>query len=105
MPSVYDIKPRLQALVRPLARGMAGAGVRANQVSVAAMLVSVAVGQFLGLAGGARRGIWWQLPAWLLPAPGVHGDRWIDALAWVLTALCALTVLHRARHALREVHG
>ena len=203
MPSVYDIKPRFQALLRPLVRGMARAGVRANQVTVAAMLVSVAVGLVIGLTGDARRAVWWLLPAWLLlrmalnaidgmlarehdqasalgailnelgdvvadaglylplaltarfaPWPlmlfvlgavltemtgvigvqigasrryegpmgksdralvfgllglllalGVPGSRWIDVLVWVLVALCALTVLNRARHALRELRG
>jgi CDP-diacylglycerol---glycerol-3-phosphate 3-phosphatidyltransferase len=66
LPSVYDIKPRFQALLRPLVQGMARAGVRANQVTVAAMLVSVAVGLAIGLAADRLRWIWWLLPAWLL---------------------------------------
>ena len=37
MPSVYDIKPRFQALLRPLVRRLAAAGTTANQVTVAAM--------------------------------------------------------------------
>jgi CDP-diacylglycerol---glycerol-3-phosphate 3-phosphatidyltransferase len=41
----------------------------------------------------------------LLLALGVPGGRWIDALVWVLAGLCVLTVLNRARHALREVRG
>lgn len=203
MPSVYDIKPRFQALLRPLVRRMARAGIRANQVTVAAMLVSIAVGVIIGLTGGERRAAWILLPAWLLlrmalnaidgmlarehdqasrlgavlnelgdvvadaglylplaltpafaPWPmalfvlgavltemtgvigvqigasrryegpmgksdralvfgvvglllalGASGDRWIDALMWALVALCALTVLNRARHALREAQG
>ena len=40
MPSVYDLKPRFQALLRPLGRRMAVAGIRANQVTVAAFLIS-----------------------------------------------------------------
>jgi CDP-diacylglycerol--glycerol-3-phosphate 3-phosphatidyltransferase len=201
MPSVYDIKPRFQALLRPLVRRMAQAGIRANQVTVAAMLVSIGVGLTIGLIGDERRLAWFLLPAWLLlrmalnaidgmlarehdqasalgailnelgdvvadaglylplaltslfaPWPmmlfvlaavltemtgvigvqigasrryegpmgksdralmfgmvglllalGVPGGAWIDALVWLLTALCALTVLNRARHALREL--
>src|SRR5699024_10042820 len=44
MPSVYDIKPRFQALLRPLVRRLAAAGTTANQVTVVAMLASLAVG-------------------------------------------------------------
>jgi CDP-diacylglycerol--glycerol-3-phosphate 3-phosphatidyltransferase len=65
MPSVYDIKPRFQALLRPLVRRMASAGITANQVTLAAMLVSVAVGVAVGLWGGERRWLFGLLPLWL----------------------------------------
>ena len=42
MPSVYDLKPRFQSLLRPIVGAMARAGVTANQVTVAAMLLSFA---------------------------------------------------------------
>jgi len=44
MPSVYDLKPKFQSLLRPIVGAMARAGVTANQVTVAAMLLSVAAG-------------------------------------------------------------
>lgn len=44
MPSVYDWKPKFQSLLRPIADAMARAGVTANQVTVAAMLLSFAAG-------------------------------------------------------------
>jgi CDP-diacylglycerol---glycerol-3-phosphate 3-phosphatidyltransferase len=44
MPSIYDIKPAFQSLLRPLTRGLASAGVTANQVTVFAALLSAAVG-------------------------------------------------------------
>ena len=44
MPSVYDLKPRFQALLRPIADGLARAGVTANQVTITAMLFSFATG-------------------------------------------------------------
>ncbi len=44
MPSIYDIKPRFQALLRPLTRGLASVGVTANQVTILAAVLSVAVG-------------------------------------------------------------
>lgn len=65
MPSVYDIKPRFQALLRPMVRRMAAAGITANQVTVAAMLVSVAVGVAVGLCANERRWLFGLLPLWL----------------------------------------
>ncbi len=44
MASIYDLKPRFQALLRPLCRGLALAGVTANQVTVAAVVLSAAGG-------------------------------------------------------------
>ncbi|MEO1245284.1 MAG: CDP-alcohol phosphatidyltransferase family protein [Pseudomonadota bacterium] len=42
--TIYDLKPAFQNLLRPLCRGLAKAGVTANQVTVATMLLSIAVG-------------------------------------------------------------
>jgi CDP-diacylglycerol--glycerol-3-phosphate 3-phosphatidyltransferase len=47
--SIYELKPRFQALLRPIVRGLAGGGVTANQVTVFAMLLSVACGLVIGL--------------------------------------------------------
>ncbi len=47
MPTLYDIKPRFQALLRPLVRHLAAAGVTANQVTLAAAGLSLAVGALL----------------------------------------------------------
>jgi CDP-diacylglycerol--glycerol-3-phosphate 3-phosphatidyltransferase len=54
MASIYDIKPAFQNLLRPLTRGLAAAGVTANQVTVAAALLSGAVGACIGLNPSAR---------------------------------------------------
>jgi CDP-diacylglycerol--glycerol-3-phosphate 3-phosphatidyltransferase len=59
--SVYDIKPRFQKLLRPLCAALARAGVTANQVTVAAAAISVA----LGCAMMATCGAGWTL--FLLP--------------------------------------
>lgn len=40
MPSVYDLKPRFQALLRPLVNVLAARGVTANQVTIAAVALS-----------------------------------------------------------------
>lgn len=44
MPSIYDLKPAFQNLLRPVVRAMAGAGVTANQVTLAAMALSFVTG-------------------------------------------------------------
>jgi CDP-diacylglycerol--glycerol-3-phosphate 3-phosphatidyltransferase len=48
MASIYDLKPRFQALLRPLVRALAKAGVSANQVTVAALMLSVLAGLGIG---------------------------------------------------------
>jgi len=55
--SVYDLKPRFQKLLRPFCARLAAAGVTANQVTVSAAAVSVA----LGAAVWATRGAAWTL--------------------------------------------
>ena len=45
--SLHTLKPQFQALLRPLARSLAGSGVTANQVTIATTLVSIAVGSLV----------------------------------------------------------
>jgi len=45
--SIYGLKPRFQALLRPVAGMLYRAGVTANTVTVFACLLSVALGAFL----------------------------------------------------------
>ncbi len=61
MPSVYDFKPRFQALLRPLVNGCVSLGITPNHLTLAALLGSMAVGSLLVLA--------FQHPAWLLMLP------------------------------------
>ena len=49
MPSIYQLKPAFQSLLRPLVRGLAGAGVTPNQVTLAALMLSVGVGAAIAL--------------------------------------------------------
>lgn len=44
MASIYDLKPKFQALLRPITRRLAAVGVTANQVTAIAAIMSVAVG-------------------------------------------------------------
>ncbi|MGH8618050.1 MAG: CDP-alcohol phosphatidyltransferase family protein [Burkholderiales bacterium] len=63
--SIYALKPKFQALLRPLVTRLAAAGVTANQVTLAACLISLAVGAV----------VWWHaanpvvfllIPVWML---------------------------------------
>ena len=47
MASIYDLKPKFQALLRPLVGALANKGITANQVTVFAVLLSVITGIFL----------------------------------------------------------
>lgn len=49
MPSVYDLKPRFQALLRPGVGALARAGATANQVTAAAAILSLAAGATIAL--------------------------------------------------------
>ncbi len=62
MPSVYDLKPAFQNLLRPLVAALARMGVTANQVTLLAVLLSCAAGAALWLQPGAG----W--PLLLIPA-------------------------------------
>lgn len=61
MPSVYDVKPKFQALLRPAVGALARAGVTANQVTIAAVVLSFAAGASLVARAGELR--------WLLLLP------------------------------------
>lgn len=63
MPSIYDLKPRFQALLRPLTRTLARIGVTANQVTLAAAALSIATGAALMLPAAESR--------WFLAVPVV----------------------------------
>ena len=51
MVSVYDLKPRFQALLRPITAALAKGGVTANHVTVFAMILSVAYGAAMYVTG------------------------------------------------------
>jgi CDP-diacylglycerol--glycerol-3-phosphate 3-phosphatidyltransferase len=63
--SIYALKGRFQALLRPLVRRLHGAGVTANQVTVLAALVSLAVAALVWRAAAAQP-LWFALlPVWM----------------------------------------
>ncbi len=65
MATVYDLKPRFQALLRPAVGRLAGAGVTANQVTVAAAAGSCAVGVLVAWLA-AQRWPFLLISLWLL---------------------------------------
>lgn len=54
MASIYDLKPRFQALLRPLVSRLAGAGVTANQITMLAVIVSLIGGVLICLNPESR---------------------------------------------------
>jgi len=54
MPSIYGLKPKFQALLRPIVNWLARIGITANQVTVAALLLSVTTGGVIGRQHGGR---------------------------------------------------
>jgi CDP-diacylglycerol--glycerol-3-phosphate 3-phosphatidyltransferase len=65
MPSIYQLKPKFQALLRPLVRTCATAGITANQVTLAACAISVLLG-FVLWHYAEHRGLFLLVPVWLL---------------------------------------
>ena len=62
--SIYALKPKFQALLRPLTAALARAGVTANQVTIAAAVVSVVLGAFVAWRAPER----WPfllIPLWM----------------------------------------
>ena len=51
--TIYDLKPRFQAVLRPIAAWLVGAGVSANAVTAAALVLSLAHGTWLMLMPGS----------------------------------------------------
>lgn len=63
--TLYDLKPRFQALLRPAVVWLAGQGVTANQVTAAAAAGSVLVGLAVAVWSGNLH-IFLLIPAWML---------------------------------------
>ena len=52
MPSVYQLKPAFQGLLRPIVNWLARIGVTANQVTIAALLLSLSAGHVIARTHG-----------------------------------------------------
>jgi CDP-diacylglycerol--glycerol-3-phosphate 3-phosphatidyltransferase len=74
--SIYGLKPRFQALLRPLVKRAYEAGITANQVTVAACVVSVALGVAVAIQPESL-GLFLLIPGLVLRA---HGLQRIDGM-------------------------
>jgi len=54
MATIYDLKPRFQALLRPIVKHFADKGYTPNQVTWAALLLSIVAGGLIAVTAGAR---------------------------------------------------
>ncbi len=63
--TLYSLKPRFQALLRPLTTLLHAIGITANQVTIAAGVGSVALGVVLAMYGPANPVLFVLLPFWM----------------------------------------
>jgi CDP-diacylglycerol--glycerol-3-phosphate 3-phosphatidyltransferase len=63
--TLYELKPRFQALLRPMVGRMAAAGITANQITIGAMVGSLLVGAVVARWAPARM-VFLLIPVWLL---------------------------------------
>lgn len=71
MPSLYQLKPRFQQLLRPLLHGLHRLGVSANAVTVLALLASSLLGALLW-CWPQQRGLWLVVPVFMLVRMGLN---------------------------------
>ncbi|MGJ7496971.1 CDP-alcohol phosphatidyltransferase family protein [Variovorax sp. RT4R15] len=69
--SIYELKPRFQALLRPMVVRLHGQGATANQVTLAACVISVALGLWLFFALPARAAFA-LIPLWMFLRMGLN---------------------------------
>lgn len=62
--TLYDIKPRFQSLLRPLVKRLNAAGLTANQITLAAMFGSIAVGVLISIYSDNYK-VFMLLPIWM----------------------------------------
>ena len=65
MPSIYQLKPRFQALLLPLVQRLYDRGITANQVTLAALVVSLAIAAAVVVLV-EHRWIFLLIPLWML---------------------------------------
>lgn len=88
MPTIYDLKPAFQNLLRPIVRALAHAGATPNQITYAALLLSILAGGAVALTHGAT----WSLLA-------------IPAVMFVRMALNAIDGMLAKEHDMKSDAG
>lgn len=88
MPSIYDLKPKFQDMLRPLVRMLASNGITANHVTLAAMLISFAAGAMIAF---------WPAHRWLLIA--------IPVVLFIRMALNAIDGMLAREHDMKSCLG
>jgi CDP-diacylglycerol--glycerol-3-phosphate 3-phosphatidyltransferase len=79
--SIYDLKPRFQALLRPVCASLAAKGITANQITLLALLLSLASG------------------CWILSAPGSPWPYlWLPVALFLRMALNAIDGMLAREH-------
>ena len=71
MPSIYDLKPRFQNLLRPSVTRLHARGVTANQVTLFACAISIAVGALVAIFA-EHPAVFALLPLWMLLRMGLN---------------------------------
>jgi CDP-diacylglycerol--glycerol-3-phosphate 3-phosphatidyltransferase len=71
MPSIYDLKPRFQNLLRPSVTRLHARGVTANQVTLFAGAISIVVGAVVAILA-EHRAVFALLPLWMLLRMGLN---------------------------------
>lgn len=74
MPSIYQLKPAFQNLLRPLVKKLFSMGISANQITLLAMFISLALALFLYLYYSDHPPSWLLLlfPIWMLIRMGFN---------------------------------
>ena len=75
MVTIYDLKPRFQALLRPLATVLVRAGATANGLTLAALGLSIAAGSAGAAPCSTNWVTCWPTRPSTCPCPGVAGTR------------------------------
>lgn len=65
MISIYQFKPAFQSQLRPLVASLAQMGIKANQITIAALILSLFMGEAIAVMPQSRR-LWLLLPIVLL---------------------------------------
>src|SRR5262245_61234757 len=85
MASIYDLKPRFQNLLRPLAPPLLRLGVTPNLITWAALIGSICAGGMVWLAGD-RAACLALLPAWLLVRMALNALDGMMAREYLMTS-------------------